>query len=125
MAPTRTPKLAPYLLVKDASGLMRFMENALGGKISYAAKDSDGRLSHGEVLLCDSVVMLADSPPERPLFPAMLHLHVPDADEIYKRALSFGAMSVREPADAPVGDHRGGVRDAWGNEWWFTTFLGK
>lgn len=121
MKPTRTPKLAPYLLVNDATGLMRFIADALNAKISYEEKNEDGRIVHGEVLVSDSVIMMSDSPPARPLFPTMLHLYVPNVDETYKRALSFGAKSVREPADAPDGDRRGGVGDAWGNEWWFTT----
>lgn len=121
MEPTRTPKLAPYLTVQDARGLVRFLEEALDGRISYQQVEADGRLAHAEVRIADAVVMLADIPMGRPLMPAMLHLYVPDADTAYARALKAGAQSVREPADAPDGDRRGGVRDPWGNEWWFTT----
>lgn len=120
MEPTRTPKLAPYLLATDARALLRFVQEGLGGQVSYDVRDPDGTPRHVEVRLADSVVMIAEAPPGRPAFPAMLHLYVPDADAAYERALRAGATSVRPPDDVPDGDRRGGVRDRWGNEWWFT-----
>jgi PhnB protein len=120
MEPTRTPKLAPYLVSTDARALIEFIEKGIGGKVTYEHAEPSGRLAHAEVRIADSVVMLADAPKGRTPFPGMLHLYVPDADVAYLRALRAGATSVREPADAPDGDRRGGVRDAWGNEWWFT-----
>jgi PhnB protein len=120
MEPTRTPKLAPYLAVKDAPGLIAFLEGALGGKLSFLEKDDEGKVRHAEVRVADGLVMIGECPPDHPPFPAMVHLYVPDADLAYQRALAVGAVSVRPPTDSPDGDRRGGVRDAWGNQWWFT-----
>ncbi len=120
MEPTRTPKLAPYLVVHDAEGLVRFLENGLGGRLSYVQKGEDGRLHHAEVRIADGLVMLADVPAERPAFPSMVHLYVPDADAAFERAVQAGASSLRPPEDQPDGDRRGGVKDPWGNQWWFT-----
>jgi PhnB protein len=120
MPPTRTPQLAPYLVVKDAAGLARFIERALGGKISYEERDATGAYRHAEARIADSVVMFADVPEGRSPFPAMLHLYVPDVGAIYAKALAEGAKVVRVPTLQPDGDRRGGVRDRWGNEWWFT-----
>ena len=117
--PAKSPKLAPYLVVQDAAGLARFIEEGIGGKPGYRESDKDGKIHHLEMRIGDSVVMVADSPSGRSPFPAMIHLYVSDADTAYRRALRAGATSVREPTDAPDG-RRGGVRDAWGNEWWFT-----
>lgn len=121
MEPTRTPKLAPYLPVRDARGLVAFLQAGLGGKLGYEEVDADGKVNHAEVLIADSVVLIGERPDSRPALPAMVHLYVPDVDVAYRRALAAGASSVREPTVAPDGDRRGGVRDAWGNEWWFTT----
>ncbi len=120
MDPFRTPKLAPYLLVENAAKLSQFIQSALGGTVGFHQLDSSGRVNHLELRVADSVVMIADTPKGRSHFPAMLHLYVPNADEAYQRALRAGAVSVREPGDAPDG-RRGGVRDPWGNEWWFTS----
>jgi PhnB protein len=119
MEPVTTPKLAPYLIARDASGLARFIEKGIGGKSGFQVLDKDGKIGHLEMRVSDSVVMLAEAPQGRDPFPAMLHLYVTDADAAYQRALKAGATSVREPTDADDG-RRGGVRDAWGNEWWFT-----
>jgi PhnB protein len=114
-----TPKLAPYLVARDASGLARFIEKGIGGKAGFKISDKKGKIAHLEMRIADAVVMLADAPEGRDAFPAMLHLYVSDADAAYERALKAGASSVREPGDAEDG-RRGGVRDPWGNEWWFT-----
>lgn len=120
MEPTLTPKLAPYLVVRDARGLVHFLEEGLGGQLTYEVVDPAGKLAHAEVRIADSIVMFADAPAERPAFPGMLHYYVPNADAAYDRALKAGATSVRPPGDQPDGLRRGGVRDAWGNEWWFS-----
>ena len=121
MHPARTPRLAPYLIVNDAQGLVRFLEQAFNGKMTLEEKRADGKLQHAEVSISDSLVMVADAPPGRAPFPAMLHLYVEDADVAYDRALKAGATSLRPPTVAQDGDKRGGVRDAWGNEWWLST----
>jgi PhnB protein len=114
-----TPKLAPYLLAHDAAGLGKFIEEGIGGTPGLRVPDEEGKLNHYELRVADSVVMVADAPEGRPAAPAMMHLYVPNAQVAYQRALTAGATSIREPADAGDGI-RGGVRDRWGNEWWFT-----
>ena len=119
MQPALIPKLAPYLIARDASGLAHFIQKGIGGKLGFQVTDEDGTIGHLEMRIADSVVMLAEAPQGQDPFPAMLHLYVTDADAAYQRALTAGATSLRKPTDASDG-RRGGVRDAWGNEWWFT-----
>jgi PhnB protein len=40
---------------------------------------------------------------------------------MYRRALSHGGRSEREPADPFYGDRSGSVIDASGNAWWIAT----
>lgn len=115
-----TPKLAPYFAVAQADELVRFLVEGLGGELRTATRTPEGRLAHAEVRLDDSVVMVAELPEGRPPFPSRLHLYVPDSDAAYARALRAGAVSVRPPGDSDDGMRRGGVRDPWGNEWWFS-----
>jgi PhnB protein len=119
--PTLTPKLAPYLATHDARGLIGFIERAVGGKLSFEVSGPEGRLAHAEMKIADGLVMIGETPPGRDTFPAMLHLYVDDTDAAYGHALDSGATSVREPGDSGDGLRRGGVRDAWGNEWWFSS----
>ncbi len=119
MAAALTPKLAPYLLVRNAPGLAKFIEAGIGGQRGLQVMDPAGAVMHLEFRIQDSVVMLAEAPAGHSPFPAMLHLYVADADAAYGKAIAAGATSLREPGDAEDG-RRGGVKDAWGNEWWFT-----
>jgi len=52
---------------------------------------------------------------------SMVYVYVPDTDAAYARALAAGATAVRPPADEFYGDRSGGVKDAWGNQWWMAT----
>jgi PhnB protein len=121
MEPTLTPKLAPYIVAQDARGLIRFIEKGVGGKLSFEVSDPQGRLVHAEVKIADGYVMIGEKPEGRDPFPAMVHLYVDDSDRAYRRALAEGAASVREPTLSGDGTRRGGVRDKWNNEWWFSS----
>ncbi|HZY69659.1 MAG TPA: VOC family protein [Thermoplasmata archaeon] len=119
MEATRTPKLAPYLVVDDAREMIDFLEKGLGGTLTFESKGEDDRVHHAEVRIADSVVVLSEGQGEN-RFSAMLHLYVDDADAAHRRAMTAGAKNVRAPEDQSDGDRRGGVQDRWGNQWWFT-----
>jgi PhnB protein len=121
MEPTLSPRLATYVVAQDARGLIRFIEQAIGGRLSFEVTDPEGRLAHAEVRIADSYLMIGEKPPGRDAFPAMLHLYVDDANAAYRKAVDAGAEGVREPVDSGDGVRRGGVRDSWGNEWWFSS----
>ncbi len=121
MEPSLSPKLAPYLVAQDAPGLIKFIETAIGGRVSFKEVDGEGRLGHAEVRIEDGLVMIGEAPKGRNSFPAMLHLYVPDSDAAYRRAVGAGATEIRPPRVGPDGLRRGGVKDSWGNEWWFSS----
>jgi PhnB protein len=121
MEPTTSPKLAPYIVAQDAPGLIRFIEKGIGGRLSFETKGPEGSVAHAELRIEDGYVMVGEKPAGRAAFPAMLHLYVGDSRAAFRRAVESGATAVREPVDAGDGLVRGGVRDAWGNEWWFST----
>ena len=55
--------------------------------------------------------------------PAALYMYVPDCDDLYRRALAAGGISVGEPKDQFYGDRHGGVKDPCGNTWWVATHI--
>jgi PhnB protein len=120
MQPSLTPKLAPYIVAKDARSLISFIEKAIGGELSFEQSGPDGKLAHAELRIADGLVMIGEAASGRDAFPAMLNLYVDDSDASYRRALAAGGTSIREPGDRN-GLRRGGVRDSWGNEWWFSS----
>lgn len=115
--------VTPYLVVDGVDRLLDFLKQVFGAEETLRMPDADGVITHAEVRIGDSVVMMGDRRGEGSAMPAMLYVYVDDCDAIYHRALAAGATSVREPADQPYGDRSAGVRDAHGNEWWMATQL--
>jgi PhnB protein len=121
MEPTLTPRLAPYLVTRDATSLGHFLEKAVGGEVSFLVKDPEGRVVHMEVRISDGLVMIGESPSGDRLFPGMIHLYLADPEAAHRAAIAAGATNVRAVEDTPDGTRRGGVKDPWGNEWWFSS----
>ena len=115
----------PYLIVKDAAGVIRFMTEVLGARETTRHMREDGQtVMHAEVAIGSSTIMLAGSTGEYPPDTAGMFVYVPDADAAYQRALAHGAISILEPRDQPYG-RSGGVKDPYGNTWWITTHTGE
>ncbi len=89
------------------------------GRLKYP----DGKVSHAELQLGTSRIMLSEALADMPATPSVLVVYVPDADKTYQRALMAGAKSVRPPTDQFYGDRSGGVTDLSGNQWWIHTHI--
>jgi PhnB protein len=114
--------VTPYLITRGADAIMTFMKQAFGGVEQARFTDDDGKIVHAEVRIDDSMIEISDGSEKWVPRPTCLHLYVPDADAVYKRALGAGATSVYEPVDQPYGDRESGVQDAGGNYWFISTF---
>ncbi len=115
--------VTPYLVVTNASGLITFLQNVLEATVTIKHVSESGAITHSEMKIGDSMVMLADATERTPPMPAMILVYVTDSDAAYKRAMKEGAVSLREPADQAYGDRTSGVKDSWGNQWWFATHI--
>jgi len=113
--------VTPTLHPRGADSLMDFMKRGLGAKELDCTRLPDGMVMHASLHVGDSVVEVGEA--RGPIEPTagMLYLSVDDADAWYRRALEAGATSVELPADQPYGERRGGVKDAHGNLWYFST----
>jgi PhnB protein len=111
----------PYLIVKNADGLLGFMKTVFGAVEKYIAKSEDNTIiMHGEVIINGSTIMFAESSELWQPQPAGLFVYVSDVDATYKKALAAGASSVMEISDKGYG-RSGGLKDSYGNTWWITT----
>jgi PhnB protein len=113
--------VTPYLVVSDAAKLMDFLRRAFGATERFRMPGPDGSVAHAEMQVGDSIIMLGQPQGEDRTMRSMLYLYVPDVDATFKKALSAGAISVREPADQFYGDRNSAVKDPGGNEWWIAT----
>jgi uncharacterized glyoxalase superfamily protein PhnB len=115
--------ITPYLVVRNAGGLIDFLKQVFDAEETERMQRPDGSLMHAEVRIGDSVVMMSEATGENAPLPAMLHVYLEDTDAAYRRALAAGATSLREPADQFYGDRTAGVQDAFGNQWWMATHI--
>ncbi len=115
--------VTPYLVVKGAAQLIDFLQQAFDAEETQRMALPDGTISHAEVRIGDSVVMMGEAGGDFKPMPAMFHLYVEDVDAVYQRALQAGATSVRAPEDQFYGDRTGGVQDSFGNQWWIATHI--
>ena len=117
----------PCITFRDAAASIEFLERALGAERVVAYADDEGRISHAEIRIGESVVMCGDertgSQATRPGV-SVVYVVVPDADAAYERAKAAGA-EVTEPVDQSYGSRDITVTDPDGNRWSLGTYAGE
>ena len=112
-----------YLHPLRAEPVIAFMTRAFGATDVQKYASPDGVVHHAQLKIGDTAIEMGEANgPYQPM-PTRFYLYVPDAEATYRRALDAGATSISEPADQPFGDRMGGVKDAFGNEWFIATRL--
>jgi len=112
-----------YMHPLRAEPIISFLKRAFGAREIGKYASPDGVVHHAEIRVGSSVVEMGEAHGQYPPMPTMFYLYVPDCDAVYRRALAAGATSISEPADQPYGDRSGGVKDAFGNQWYIATHI--
>jgi len=115
--------ITPYLFVQNASRLMKFISVAFGGSETYRKEQPDGAVTHAEMRIGDSMLMLGEATPQFGPMPTSVYLYVTDSDQVYRQALEAGGVSVFPIMTLPNGERYGGVKDPCGNIWWIATHV--
>jgi uncharacterized glyoxalase superfamily protein PhnB len=116
--------LTPFIVAEDAAKLCAFLEQAFGAShVHPPSKRPDGSIAHAEMQVGSSRVMIGGATDPAMLMPAMLYMYVEDCDAAFKRAVEAGAETIMPLADMFYGDRHGGIKDAWGNQWWIATHV--
>ncbi len=116
-APEGWHTVTPRIVVHEAEHLVEFLKQVFGATGEYR------QARPSEVRIGDSVIMISDARPRRPMT-AFLYVYVNDTDATYRRALDAGARALEAPAVTPYGDQRSMVEDKWGNTWQIATHMG-
>ena len=124
--------VTPYLIIKGAAQAIDFYERAFGARERCRFPGPDGKtIAHAEVVIGDSIVMLADEFPEfghtSPQTlrgtPVSFTLYVEDADAAFEQAVAAGA-TVKQPLETKFyGDRSGCVTDPFGHQWTLMTHV--
>jgi len=116
-APAGYHTVTPWLINRDAAGLIDFILDVFEGE-DLGRVEADGKIGHAEVRIGDSVVMLFDSRDRWPETPGFLRLYVADDAAVLARAVARGGWVHTEPTEMFWGDRVSRMRDPYGNLWW-------
>ena len=121
--------VTPYLTVRGAAEAIEFYKRAFGAQQRGVLPMPGGKIGHAEIIIGNSIIMLADEFPEHGNqspeslngSPVGLAIYVENVDEVFDRAVKAGA-TVKEPvADKFWGDRAGSVTDPFGHKWTILT----
>lgn len=109
----------PFIITRDAEGLIAFLVDVLDGIERPAARtvDDDGLLLHAELQVGGSSIMLAERKPGWPRLPSLLQVYVHDVPAVLERAKARGGEVITEPTPF-FGEVFSRMLDPWGNLWW-------
>jgi uncharacterized glyoxalase superfamily protein PhnB len=123
--------ITPHLTCAGAAAAIEFYKKAFGAIEGGRMPGPGGKLMHAQIKIGDSTVMLVDEFPEwggkgpNTLngTAVTIHMYVPDADAVFKRAVEAGATVKMEMADTFWGDRYGVLVDPFGHMWSIATHI--
>ncbi|MFW6066912.1 MAG: VOC family protein [Myxococcota bacterium] len=109
--------LTPYLVVPRCAEAIEFYKRVFDAEERMRVPMPDGSIGHAELMVGDSVLMLADGGGDWPATSALTCLYVENCDEVFNRAVEEGAEVIEPLADKFYGDRAGSIRDPYGQRW--------
>jgi PhnB protein len=121
--------ITPYLIVHDAAAAIDYYKRAFGAIETFRLPRPDGKVAHAELLIGDSVVMLADEAPAMMArsakliggSPISMLVYVENVDERFAKALAAGGRELRALTNQFYGDRSGTLEDPFGISWTIAT----
>lgn len=124
--------ITPHIICRDAKAAIEFYRKAFNAMdMPFGCLEVDGRFLHGEIMIGDSVVMIAQedaacgslSPGTLKGTPVALHVYVNDVDQAWKQAIEAGARQIMPVTDMFWGDRYGVLEDPFGHRWSLATHV--
>jgi len=123
--------VTPYLAVRNAAQALDFYKRAFGAEEVMRMNGPQGTVSHAEIKIGDSIVMIAEeaassglrSPQSLGGSTASVFLYLNDVDATFKQAVSAGAKSQQPVTDMFWGDRYGRLTDPYGHLWSLATHI--
>ena len=122
--------VTPALTCRDAAKAIDFYKKAFGAQEVMRMPSPDGKISHAELKIGDSMIFVSDEFPGMSAAPTPTNtpscyffLYVNDADSTYNQAVSAGAKASMPLEDMFWGDRFGKVTDPFGHQWGIATHV--
>ena len=119
--PRGSTAVTPYLVIDGCARALEFLAQVFGAQERFRMTDPDGLVAHAEVTIDGAVIELANSTPEWPPTRTLLHVYMPNADEVFERAITAGCTIKKPMTDEFYGERTGTVVDPFGNMWSIAT----
>jgi PhnB protein len=115
----------PYLIIKDAARAIEFYKKAFGATEIMRMAEPSGKVTHAEIKIGNSPIMLADEFPEMGALspqtiggsPVSIFLYVENVDALANQAIAAGAKVLMPVQDQFWGDRYGKLADPFGHLW--------
>ncbi|OLO26778.1 extradiol dioxygenase [Alkalihalophilus pseudofirmus] len=122
--PSGYNSLSPYFVVNGAQKMVDLLTKLFNGKELRRYDMPDGSITHVEIQIDDSVVMIGDASEQFPPNTHLIHIYVPDVDAVFEKAMTLGCFCMELP-NVRKGDpdRRGTFKDFAGNIWSVATQL--
>ena len=122
--PTGYNSVSPYFIVDGAQQLMDLLKGLFNAKELRRYDMPDGTIMHAEMQIDDSVIMLGNSSEQYPPITLVMHVYVPNIDEVFEKAITLGCVAIEAPKQKEGDpDRRGTFKDFAGNLWSIGTQL--
>jgi len=121
--------ITPSLTVRNGAQAIEFYKKALGAEERMRMAGLDGKISHAELKIGDSIIFLTDENPAMGCkSPQTLggtssgfYLYVEDVDTAFQRAVGAGGRAKMPVTDMFWGDRLGSFDDPYGHTWTLST----
>lgn len=115
--PSEYGSLTPYIVTERCAEAIEYYMHVFGATERMRMPMPDGTIAHAELLVGDSVLMLASGGGDWPPTSSLTCLYVEDCDAVFQRAVDAGAEVIEPLADKFYGDRSGSVIDPFGQRW--------
>jgi PhnB protein len=122
--------ITPGLVCRDASRAIEFYKAAFGAQEIMRMPSPDGKITHAELKIGDSMLFVNDEFPGMAAAPSptttpsnALFLYVTDVDSVFKRAVDAGSRVDMPVQDMFWGDRYGKLTDPFGHSWGIATHV--
>jgi PhnB protein len=113
----------PHVMVNSAAEAIEFYKKAFGATEIFRIAFPNGKITHSEIQIGQSVVMLgdADGPFRDPKSlggsSVGMHVYVENVDALFVQAVNSGAKEVQPMQDIFYGDRTAMLEDPYGHIW--------
>ena len=109
--------ITPNIIAEDAEQVVNFLKQAFGATENYRLTLSDGRITHCELKIGDSIVNVGTAMEGWPAHGLIAQIFVEAPDVLFAQAVLAGAAVIMPMTDMFFGVREGRLSDPFGNLW--------